>query len=318
MKRRALLVMTLAALAAPHAALAQRTLPRVGILEPYSATDPGYRVHEALGDEGLVEGRDLLIDWRFGEDRLDRLPALAAELVRPRPDAIVAIGDPAIRSVREAAPTIPIVAATDDLVGEGHAESLAHPGGMVTGLSILASELNTKRLELLKETVPRAGRISVLWDPNTGRFHLPALEATARTLDIALQILEVRDREMLERAIDAAVAGGADAINVLASPLLHGLRQAIIDRLAMTRIPAIFQWGDTARQGGFMAYGPGRAAAYRTTVQQLARVLAGARPADIPVAQPTEFELVINLRTARALGLAIPPAIFARASEVIE
>ncbi len=154
----------------------QTKLPRVGVLEPYAATDPGYRVAQALHDEGIVEGHDILVAWRYAEGHVERIPALAADLAALKPDAMVAIGDVAIRALRAQTSTIPIVAGTDDLVGEGHAASLSHPGGNVTGISILASELNSKRLELLREAVPSASRVAVLWDPATGTFHPHASE----------------------------------------------------------------------------------------------------------------------------------------------
>ena len=293
-------------------------LPRVGVLEPYAATDPGYRVSQALRDTGIVEGRDILVEWRYAEGHIERIPALAANLAALNLDAIVAIGDVAIRALRAATATIPIVAGTDDLVGEGHAVSLSHPGGNVTGISILASELNSKRLDVLKEAVPSVSRVAVLWDPATGTFHLPTLRSVAQTLGIELQVHEVTGSENLIKALDAAQAWGAEAMNVLASPTLHALRRPIIEQAAARRLPAIYQWGESAREGGLMAYGPFRTDVYQGIARQLARVLKGASPAQLPVEQPTRFELVINLKTAKALGLAIPPLLLARADEVIE
>jgi putative ABC transport system substrate-binding protein len=292
--------------------------PRVGILEPYAATDPGYRMREALHDVGLVEGRDLDVEWRFAEGDTARIPALAAELARLKLDALVAIGDLAIHAAGQEAPGISIIAASDDLVGEGHVQSLAHPGGNVTGISILASELNAKRLELLKEAVPSASRVMVLWDPATGNFHLSALREVAERLHIELQILPVKRREDLALAFNDAEVWGADAVNVLASPLLHALRQPIIESVAERRLPAIYQWEESARAGGLMSYGPYRSDVYQGIARQLAEVLNGIHPAKLPVQQPTKFELAINLKTAKTLNLAIPPAMLARADEVIE
>jgi putative ABC transport system substrate-binding protein len=293
-------------------------VPRVGVLEPYAATDPGYRVAQALRDVGMVEGRDLLVEWRYGEGNIARIPVLAAELAALNLDAIVAVGDVAIRAVRAATATIPIIAGTDDLVGEGHALSLSHPGGNVTGISILASELNSKRLEVLHEAVPSAPRVAVLWDPATGTFHLPLLRSVAQTLRLEVQVYEVTGTENLGKALDAAQAWGAQAINVLASPTLHALRGQIIEQAAIRRLPAIYQWAESAREGGLLSYGPFLTDVYQGIARQLARVLKGANPADLPVEQPTRFELVINVQTSKALGFAIPSPLLSRADELIE
>jgi len=310
-----------AAAAWPLAARAQQPtarLPKVGILYPYSAADPGYGLADAFHDVGIEEGRDILLEWRYAEAQIERIPALASDLERLRLDAIVAIGDVAIRALQRETTTIPIIAGTDDLVGEGHAASLARPAGNVTGISILASELNAKRLEVLKEALPSVTRAAVLWDPATGTFHLPTLRAVAQTLRVELQEHEVTSEETLTMALDAAQAWGADSTNVLASPTLHALRRAIIAQMAVRRLPAIYQWGESAREGGLMSYGPIRTEVYQGIVRQLLRVLKGANPAELPVEQPTKFELVVNLKTAKPLGLAIPPLLLARADEVIE
>jgi putative ABC transport system substrate-binding protein len=304
----------------PLAGTAQQPgkLPRVGILEPYAAADPGYRVRQALRDDGYVEGRDIVVEERYGEGDVARLPALAAELAGLHLDAIVAIGDTAILAVRRAAATTPIVAGSDDLVGEGHAASLARPGGNVTGVSILGSELNAKRLELLKQTVPSAARVAVFWDPATGTFHLAQLRAVAGALGVELAIHEIRGADDLDRAFAAARAWHADALNVLASPLLHARRLRIIEGAARDRLPAIYQWAESTEAGGLMSYGPVRAEVYRAIGVQLERVVKGAKPGSLPIEQPTTFELAVNLKTARALGLAIPSAVLDRADETIE
>jgi ABC-type uncharacterized transport system substrate-binding protein len=185
-------------------------------------------------------------------------------------------------------------------------------------VSILASELNAKRLETLKAAVPTASRVAVLWDPATGNFHLAPLEAVARKLKVALKIEEIRRAEDLNRAFESARVWRAEAVNVLASPLLHALRQSIIDHAARSRLPAIYQWEESATSGGLMSYGPSRRDVFQVIGVQLDRVLKGAKPGDLPVEQPTKFELVINLKTAKALGLKIPPALLQRADQVIE
>jgi putative ABC transport system substrate-binding protein len=321
MRRREFITLLGGAVAWPLAARAQQAatkLPKVGVLEPYAATDPGYRVSQALRDIGIVEGRDILVEWRYAEGHIERIPALAADLAGLNLDAIVAIGDVTIRALRATTATTPIVAGTDDLVGEGHAASLSHPGGNVTGISILASELNSKRLEVLKEAAPSASRVAVLWDPATGTFYLPTLRSVAQTLGIALQVHEVTGGENLIKQLDAAQAWGAEAMNVLASPTLHALRRTIIEQAAARRLPAIYQWGESAREGGLLSYGPFRTDVVQGIARQLARILKGANPAELPVEQPTRFELVINLKTAKVLGVDVPPTLLARADEVIE
>jgi len=306
---------------APLVAEAQQTtkLPRVGILFPYVAADPlNEEMRQAFRDLGYIEGLTIAIEWRYVGGDTARLPALAAELAQLELAAIIAIGDRAIRATRQATTTTPIIAGSDDLVGEGHVASLARPGGSVTGVSILASELNAKRLEMLKAAVPTASRVTVLWDPATGAFHLASLEAVARKLNVALKIEEVRRLEDLKRAFESARAWRAEALNVLASPFLHALRQPIIDHATRNRLPAIYQWGESATAGGLMSYGPSRRDVFRVIVVQLDRVLKGAKPAELPAEQPTKFELVINLKTAKALGLTIPQTILLRADQVIQ
>lgn len=307
-------------LAAPLAAHAQPAkVWRIGILEPYAAGDPiNDQIRQYLREVGYSEGRNLAIEWRHGAGRTARFPVLAADLAGRKLDALVAIGEPAIRAAREATTTIPIIGGSDDLVGEGHVASLARPGRNVTGVSILASELNAKRLELLKQAVPTASRVAVLWDPATGSFHLPLLQAVAAPRTIELKIHEVRSADDLKPAFEAARAWRADALNVLASPLLHALRQPIIEQAERYRLPAIYQWEESARAGGLMSYGPIRADVYRALCVQLDRVLRGAKPGDLPVEQPTKFEFVVNLKTAKALGLTIPQSLLVQADKVID
>jgi putative tryptophan/tyrosine transport system substrate-binding protein len=308
-------------LAAPFVAEAQLAVKvwRIGILEPYAASDPiNEQIRQYLRELGYNEDRNLVIEWRHGAGETARFPVFAADLARRKLDALMAIGEPAIRAARDATTTIPIIAGSDDLVGEGHVATLARPGKNVTGVSILASELNAKRLELLKQAVPSASRVAVLWDPAGGSFHLPLIHAVANTRKIELKVHEVRSADDLKAAFDAAKAWRAEAVNVLASPLLHALRQPIIDQAERNRLPAMYQWEESVRAGGLMSYGPIRADAYRAMCVQLDRVLRGAKPADLPVVQPTKFELVINLKTAKALGLTIPQSLLVQADNVIQ
>jgi putative ABC transport system substrate-binding protein len=320
--RAALLIATLAvALIAPLPAEAQTVgkIWRIGVLEPYAANDPiNDQIRQYLRELGYSEGRNITIEWRHGAGQTAGFPVLAADLARRKLDALVAIGEPAIRAAREATSSMPIIGGSDDLVGEGHVASLRRPGGNVTGVSILASELNAKRLELLKQALPAASRVAVLWDPATGKFHLPLIQAVARTHGIELNVQEVKSAESLKRAFDAARAWRADALNVLASPLLHALRQSIIDHAERNRLPAVYQWEESARAGGLMSYGPIREDVYRALCVQLDRVLRGAKPADLPIVQPTKFEFVINLKTAAALGLTIPQPLLVQADKVIK
>ncbi len=292
---------------------------RIGILVPYVLDDPvSKELAQAFRDAGYVDGRNGRTEWRSAEGQTGRFPALAGGLVKLQVDAILAIGDLAIRAARQATATIPIVASSDDLAGEGHVVSLARPGGNVTGYSILATELNAKRLEVLKAAVPTASRIAAFWDPATGEFHLRTLHAVARTLSVELNVQRVRQADDLSHAFQAARAWHAEAVNVLASPLVWSLRQLIIDQAARTRLPVIYQWGEAVRDGGLLSYGPTRAEVFRALVAKIDRVLRGAKPSDLPVEQPTKFELVINLKTAKALGLTIPQSVLMRADEVIQ
>ena len=293
-------------------------LPRIGVLQVWSSADPVLElVRQGLREVGYVEGQTIAIEFRWAEGKAERLPALAADLVQRKVDAIIAFGDPAIRAAQQATRTIPIIAATDDLVGAGLVASFTKPGGNITGVSILASELNVKRLELLKETLPRVSRVAALWDPGSGTFHLRDLEAAARSLGIELQVLEVGRPEDFRRAFEAAKKTRAEALNVLASPFLHGNRQTILDLAAKNRLPAIYQWRESAEAGGLMSYGPSLSDMMRDTAAMLDKILKGARPAELPVEQPTKFELIINLKTAKTLGLSIPHSVLGRADEVI-
>jgi putative tryptophan/tyrosine transport system substrate-binding protein len=285
---------------------------RIAVIDPFPASDPvNTLIRRILGDLGYVEGKSIAIEWRNVE------PALVSELTQLKLDAIMAIGASAIQAARQATSTTPIIASSDDLAGEGHVVNLAHPEGNVTGVSILASELNAKRLELLNAAVPAAVRVAVLWDPATGTFHLPALHAVAARLRLTLKVLEVRRPEDLDNAFESARAWHAEALNVLASPFLGNLWNRIFDHAARNRLPAIYQFAEAARQGGLMGYGPMLAEALRQMCIQLDRILKGARPRDLPVEQPTKFELAINLKTAEALGITIPQSLLLRADDVI-
>ena len=274
----------------------------------------------ALFDElrrlGFIEGQNLIIDPRGFGLRYGQFPQAAVDLVNARVDVILAGGNLGIRAAQHATATIPILGVTDDMVGSGLAVSMAHPGANTTGVSLLATELDGKRQELLIELIPEARRISALTDPNTTASpQLQALQDAARAHDVDLDIRTADTPVEITPAIDAAKASGAAGLNVLASPILFANRRIIFERAAALRLPAMYQWPEMAREGGLAGYGPSAVQLFRDVVsRQLVKLLAGAKPADLPVEQPTKFELVINLKTARALGRRSPPSMQCRES----
>ncbi len=292
---------------------------RLGIMVPQpreAATS--LAMFDELGRAGFVEGQNLQVYGRFSM-REEEAPEVAAMLVAAGVDAIVAGTPPGVRAAQKATRTIPILTTGDDLVLLGLVSSLAHPGGNTTGISILATELDGKRLELLEELVPAARHIAALADPRvTAPEQLRALQDAARARGIELSVHLAAKSEEIMPAIDAAQTLGAQALNVLAASVLNANQQAIIERTASLKLPAIFQWPENAEAGGLAAYGPRFTEMHRQRARQLVKILRGAKPADVPVEQPTKFELAINLKTAAALGLSIPQSILARADEVIE
>ena len=227
--------------------------------------------------------------------------------------------DPAIRAAQQAAKTIPILASTDDMVGAGFVDSLARPNGNTTGVSILATELDGKRQEVLIEAMPGLRRMAALADFNRAPVNLEALQEAARARNIELSIIRVAKSEDIAAAIEEAHASGATALNVLASPFLDTNRRVILDRVAALRLPAIYQFPETAEEGGLIAYGPRLVSIFREVLpRQLVQLFRGTKVGDIPVEQPTKFELVINLKTAKAMGVTVPDALLARADKVIE
>ena len=273
-----------------------------------------------LAAQGFVEGQSLWIDSAGYGLALPQLEEHAAALVKAHVDIIIAGGDAAVRAAQHATTEIPILALTDDMLGQGFVHSLAKPDGNITGVTILASELDDKRQEILLEAAPAAPHIAALVDSTiTSQPHLRALDDEARARGVALSVHEAARLAEIPAALDAAVKAGAEAINVLASALFFNNRRMIFDRIAAYRLPAIYQWPEMAHEGGLIGYGPSIVQLYRDVQsRQLVRLLKGAKPADLPVEQPTKFELVINLKTAKALGLTVPQSLLARADEVIE
>ena len=312
-----------AALALPRPAFGQtvQRIYTIGILWP-ATLPPGpprmESLRQSLRQLDFVEGRNVVVELRHPRAGPQELPELAAELVRLKVDVIMAFGDHAPRVVQEATQTIPIVAIGDDVLGAGIITSLSRPGGHTTGLTIFSPELSAKRLEVLQEMVPGISRVAAFWDPTTGASQVAMTENAARALKLKLQLLEIRRREELLGAFQAARNGQAQALNVFNSPLLASLYREIIILAAEYRLPTIYQWREHVEAGGLISYGPNLAALWRQSGIIVAKILKGIAPSDLPVEQPTKIELVLNAKTAESLGLTIPPSMLVRADEVIE
>jgi putative tryptophan/tyrosine transport system substrate-binding protein len=306
----------------PLAALAQETgrTYRLGGVAVGPRTAPYFiSMFDELRRLGFIEGQNLTIDWRAYGPRVDLIPEFVAGLVKAHVDVIYATGDLAIRAAQQATTTIPILGATEDMVGSGLVNSLAHPGGNTTGLSVLATELDGKRQEILIEAVPGIRRMAAIADTNTiAAAHFQALQYAARARGVELSIHRITRPEEIPAAIDAAKASDAAALNVLESPIFYGNRQIIMQSVAALRLPAIYSFPEEAEEGGFAAYGPRLFHMYELMAPQLVKLLRGAKAADLPVEQPTKFELWINLKTANATGVTVPPALLVRADKVIE
>lgn len=325
MRRRDLIAVLGTVAAWPLAAGAQQAgkIYRVGFLWDSPSVWPlaleAFR--QGLRDLGWVEGQNLAIEYRWAEGQFSRLDELATELVRLEVDAIVAPTSIYAGAATRATSTIPIVFASHaDPIGSGHVASLARPGGNVTGLTIVMSETNAKSLELLKEAVPGLARVAVLWDPATPS-HRPGLEAVevmGRALGLELQSVAVEDATEFESAFSAIVEGRAGGVLVLSTPLFIGGARRLAELALTHKLPTMFGPRDHAEAGGLLSYGPDRADLYRRAAIYVDKILKGADPADLPVEQATKFELVINLKTAEALGITIPPSILLRADELIE
>jgi putative ABC transport system substrate-binding protein len=320
--RRTWLVGSLGLLAGPHAADAQPVSrnTRIGILRPGSPPDPlldAFR--QGLRDLGYDEGRNVSIEYRWAEGRDERFPALAADLVRLKVDVIVA-GAGAAEAAKHATTTIPIVMpVSGDPVRAGLVASLARPGGNITGLTSLSGELPGKWMELLKETVPRVSRVAVLWDPASDPNLVKTSEAAARSLGVRLQVLKVGRAGGFEPALAEARKNDAGALIVLGSPFFYVQRTRLIDLAAKHRLPTIYAQREfVVGSGGLMSYGTDFHHQFRRAATYVDKILKGAKPGDLPIEQPTKFEFVINLKTAKALGLTIPPSVLARADQVVQ
>jgi putative ABC transport system substrate-binding protein len=342
--RIALALAVLAALALPMAAVAQppAKVHRIGYLSPFSAPggertphgcpaqggNPNWQAMlEGLQERGYVPGRNIVIECRFTEGRAERAPVLAAELVRPDIDLLVVISSGNVRAVKQATSTIPIVfTGVFDPVGRGIVASLARPGGNVTGLAEDAgTQYVGKYVQLAKELVPRASRVAVLsyrlnplnpLDPVAIGFRLH-IEAAAQVLGVTLTFHEVREPDQLEGAFDAMSRAQADALIVTPAPFMGTHARRLVELAAQRKLPAVFPFREHAEAGGLIVYDVNRRAIYRRIGQYVDRIFRGTKPADLPVEQPTEFELIVNLSGARSLGIAIPQSLQVRANEVI-
>ena len=317
--------LSLALLAAPLAVHAQQPgkVYRIGTLGVPAPRDPlGDAFLDGLREHGYVEGQNLTIERRFSEGKADRLPALVADLLRLDVQLIVATSVSNSLAAKAATTTVPIVfVAVADPIGMGLVASLARPGGNVTGLATIEWEaFAAKQLQIVKEAVPRASRIAILTNP-TNRMHawtLPQTEAAARTLGVTLQVVEARDVSELERAFDDAVRGRADVLHVYGDPLTIGQRARLAELAMKHRLPTMHFFREAVEAGGLLSFGPIQTQLFRNAAKFVDKILRGTKPGDIPVEQPTKYEFVINLKTAKALGLTIPPAVLARADEVIQ
>jgi putative ABC transport system substrate-binding protein len=300
-------------------------IPRVGGLffQPLSATRHLYDAfRQGLSQLGYIEGQNIALEFRNAEGRLERLPDLAAELVRLNVDVIVAAPEASIQAAKQATSTIPIVmAASEDPVGRGFVASLAHPGGNITGLSSLQPGLTAKQLELLKEIVPKLSRVAALWDMDTPsqRAFLRETEAAARALGLQLQSLPVRGPKAdFESAFRAPTSGRAGALSIVSGPVFLAHRAALVDLAARNRLPAVYNRREYVDAGGLISYGPNLPDMHRRAATYVDKILKGAKPRDLPVEQPTKFELIVNGKAAKALGVTIPPSVLLRADQIIE
>jgi putative ABC transport system substrate-binding protein len=312
--------------AAPLAAEAQQPskVPRIGFLATHSPAETANHreaFRQGLRDLGYVEGRNIAIEYRWAEGRVERFPDFAVELVGLKVDVIVATSSPLALAAKNATRTIPIVFATAaDPVGSGLVAGIAHPGGNVTGLSLLAPEIVARQLQLLKEAVPKVSRVAVLSNPANPYTALlvKETEAAARSLGVRVQLLGVRGADAFDSAFSAITKERPGALFVLFDPLFVGHRTRIAEFANKNRLPTMYPHREYAETGGLMAYGPDLRDNFRRAATYVDKILKGAKPADLPVEQPTKFELVINLKAAKALGLTIPPSLLQRADEVIQ
>ncbi len=300
----------------------QARILRIGILIPASASSQSARVEafrQRLRERGYVEGKNIVIEYRYAEGKLERLPDLAAELVRLKVDVIVTVGSPGIFAAKKASATVPIVFATaTDPVGSGLVSSLARPGGNITGLSNMAPDLDGKRLELLKEAFPTVSRVAFLWEPAVrGNLALTDMEAAAKALGVKLLSLEVRSLDDFASAFARAKRDGAQALITSTGALIITQPRQVLDFAAKNRLPAMYPYSEFVEAGGLMSYAPNYTDQWRRAADFVDKILKGTKPAEIPVEQPMKFEFVINLIAAKQIGVTVEPNVLVRADRVI-
>jgi putative tryptophan/tyrosine transport system substrate-binding protein len=317
-----LIVATLFAIAVRAEAQSQGEVPKIGWLSARRASNSGQEtIVRMLRDLGYVEGKNVAFEYRFADDKLDRLPALADELVRLKVDVLITPGTPGALALKNATKTIPIVFAdVTDPIAAGLVDSLARPGGNITGFSSIEALLAGKRLELLKETVSKLSRVAVLWDPrNPGSTQeWKESQLAARELGLQLHSMEVSSADKYQDAFKEATRARSGALAVLSTPLASSNQDQLAKLAARNRLPAIYVQGSFVTDGGLMSYGPDRTERYRRIAVFVDKILKGTKPADLPVEQPTKFEFIINLKAAKQIGLTIPPNVLARADKVIK
>jgi len=321
-RRRLLFALTASALPLPAYAQ-QKKMFVIGYLAPVVPPDARFEhFRQGMRELGYVEGRDYRMEFRWGEGKLERMPALAAEMVKLKPDVIVARSSPSVLALKKATTTIPIVfPLSSDPVGDGIVQSLAHPGGNLTGLSLMAPELEAKRLQLLHDVLAgRPGRVSVLWNPSyTGmaaRFRETRVAGPNVGMDI--RSVEIRDAREMEAAFEAITRDPPAGLVLLVDPLTYSMRARIVEFAREKRIPAIYETRDFTDAGGLLSYGPNSDAQFRRAAYYVDRILKGAKPGDLPVEQPVKIELIVNRATARALGITMPQSILSTADQVID
>jgi ABC-type uncharacterized transport system substrate-binding protein len=296
---------------------------RIGILSPTSAPVQSTRLEafrQRLRELGYVEGKNIVIEYRYTEGKRERIPDLAAELVRLKVDVIVTAGGPVILAVKKASATIPIVfAAAADPVGDGYVSSLARPGRNITGVSLMASDLDGKRLEILKEAFPKVARVAFLGGGGPrANLAVTEMEAAAKALGLKLLPLQVRSLDDFESAFARAKRDGAQALITSVGPVIITLQRQVLDFAAKSRLPAMYPNSAFVEAGGLMSYGPNSTDSWLRVADFVDKILKGAKAGDLPVQQPTKFEFVINLKAAKQIGLTIPPNVLARADRVIK
>ena len=321
MRRREFIALAGASVAWPFAAIAQhggRTY-RLGCLLPTTRDIPRTMAFfDELRRRGFIEGQNLTVEYREYGQHVDLIPQYAAELAKARVDVIATTGDETVRVVQQATKTIPIVALVGDMLGSRLVTSLARPDGNTTGVSILSRDANGKRQDILIEAVPGLRLMAVLADVNYTNAKLESLQEAARARNIEFSIHRVARAEEIAAAINSAQVSGAKALNILATPLFYANRHLIMEHAAAAHLPTIYEFPESAEEGGFAAYGPRLSVLYVAIARQVVQLLRGTKVADIPVEQATKFELVINLKTAKAMGVTVPEALLVRADKVIE